>query len=658
MGEYVGYGSTPVNFGTSAYTFEFWFNWDGFVDSWTFIIDTGGGFTAYGQCGGFYINNPNTNNPTLAYYVTNATGNGQPGASWNTSTIIKTGTWYHVMVTRSGDNVRVYINGNEEGVRAGGSTWNGSTHNAHSGSMWINLLSTNFYSSGRYRGYVSSLRIVKNQVLTSGNFTPSKFPLFRGNVGHTGTNVVSSITGTEYIFMGGDRASYDDAQGGVITGYNNASGARLLPFGPFSPPIKYSQDYYGGSIYHDGSGDGYETSPAHSITVGTSNFTLEGWIYYTAWPGDSWLFNLPNSGSYSLVMMYMTTTYSLRLYMSTDGSSWNLINNASIQQLYPGQWYHLAFVRNGNNFNFYVDGISRYAFTNSTNFTLPIQGLKVSTQPGTPGSSTVNPLTGYTADVRFVLGDAVYTGNFTPPQRRSLLSRGSSLPYTSNANVNITFPASNVLYHLRGDSAGIVDMAGKNNFESLNTSRQISTDLKFGTGSMFFNGTNDYQYSPYNPLFNFCYDSFTIEAWINPITWISTKTIFSITGGSGNVPKLVMYMNNGVPIMHINGLTGASNRNDTSTAFVTANTWTHLAYVVTNLGYRTTGYTWYVNGANVSAGVSNVEYLFTTQPIYISYAGTDSPASFGYFHGYIDDLRVTKQARYTSNFTPTRARLR
>lgn len=661
VNEVVGYGSTPVNFGTSPYTFEFWFNWDGFVQSFTYIIDSGAGYSAYGTCGGFYINNPNTNTPQLYYYVQNAQGNGQPGASWSTTTIIKPGEWYHVMVTRSGDDVKVYINGNNEGVRQGGSTWNGTIHNAHSGSVWINILSTNFFTSGYYRGYVSNWRIIKNQVLVSGNFTPAKSPLYRGNVGHTGVNVASSITGTEYLFMGGDRASYDDPVGGIITGYNNATGAKLLPFGPFSPPVKYDTSYFGSSIRHDGSGDGYETAPAHSITVGTSNFTLEGWVYFNSWQADTWWLNLPNSGGYSLILFYMAGSYSLRLYMSTDGSSWNLVNNTTIQQLYPGQWYHLAFVRNGNNFNFYVDGISRYSFSNNANFTLPIQGLKVSTQPGTPGSSTVNAFDGYSADVRFTLGDAVYTGNFTPPQRRSLLSQGSALPYTNTANINTTFPAANVLYHVKGDVAGVTDATLKNNFETFNTSTQTPVNLQFGTGSLFFNGTNDYLIAPYNPLYNLCYDEFTIEAWVNPIQTITgspiTRSLLAITTGSGN--SLVFYLNGGNPMVLYQGMAQGNGTHVLATAnTVQPNTWTHIAYVVSSIGYRNTVFNGYLNGANISTGVANVEVLFTNQPIYLGQAATFTPVSFNWYHGYMDDVRITKGARYRSNFTPSRARTR
>jgi hypothetical protein len=258
--------------------------------------------------------------------------------------------------------------------------------------------------------------------------------------------------------------------------------------------------------------------------------------------------------------------------------------------------------------------------------------------------------------MRFTLGDAVYTGNFRPPQKRSLLSQGSALPYTNTANINTTFPAANVLYHVKGDVAGVLDVSGKNNFETLNSSRQTSVNLQFGTGSLFFNGTDDYLIAPYNPLYNFCYDEFTIETWINPIQLFTgspiTRAIMALTNGQGT-NSLIFYLDGGIPKINYINMGGGSGIH-TISSNVIANSWTHIAYVVSSIGFRNTIFTGFINGVNVSTGSCNVNILFSTANVFIGYAANHAPP-YNFYHGYLDDLRITKGARYLNNFTPKKA---
>lgn len=80
---------------------------------------------------------------------------------------------------------------------------------------------------------------------------------------------------------------------------------------------------------------------------------------------------------------------------------------------------------------------------------------------------------------------------------------------------------------------------------------------------------------------------------------------------------------------------------------ITANTWTHLAWVRYN-GVITL----YVNGVATGTKLNNANtlgYANTAAQIGSSTAGGEN-----LFDGAIDEFRITKMARYTSNFTPAR----
>jgi hypothetical protein len=70
-------------------------------------------------------------------------------------------------------------------------------------------------------------------------------------------------------------------------------------------------------------------------------------------------------------------------------------------------WYHVAVVRNGSIWNFYLDGVSLGSITNSSNFTSTTMNVGCLAQ-------AASPFVGNISNFRYVNGTAVYTSNFTP----------------------------------------------------------------------------------------------------------------------------------------------------------------------------------------------------------------------------------------------------
>ena len=190
--------------------------------------------------------------------------------------------------------------------------------------------------------------------------------------------------------------------------------------------ISTAQSKYGGSsIYFDGNGD-YLAMPANSsYDFGAGNFTIEMWINPSATglanSAQKFLFGKRASASaYASVLSFLTystvtSNFGVSFYLTQNGSSWVVQYHSPLTFVSPNVWTHLAFVRNGNEYALYVNGVktvinaslSGIVFNNSSAFS--VGSCYSSVSPGTSGFA------GYIDDFRVSKGIARYTSNFTPP---------------------------------------------------------------------------------------------------------------------------------------------------------------------------------------------------------------------------------------------------
>jgi hypothetical protein len=151
-----------------------------------------------------------------------------------------------------------------------------------------------------------------------------------------------------------------------------------------------------------------------------------------------------------------------------------------------------------------------------------------------------------------------------------------------------------------------------------------STQYKYGTKSLYFAGNGNYLSTPNNAIFQLGSGDWTIECWV----YITSATLNGI----------ICKRNAGTYDAYCIG-TDASN---------------NLWITITN-----TAGTWTLGGVNLASGVTpnTWHHVAVVRNVYDSgksvYIGnSDGGANGQNFNGYIDDFRLTKYARYTSNFTP------
>ena len=183
---------------------------------------------------------------------------------------------------------------------------------------------------------------------------------------------------------------------------NGGSGASGTQAQVIENGIALSDANSGGSVaFEDGDSLLLSSAVSSSGGTGTNDFTFECWYFQEKEDTNPYTLLFAKSAT-TQIAINRTNTGSLTFY--TGGS---YVLDAVGTAVTIGEWHHIAFVRSGTTVTGYVDGVSQGSGTYNGSFTLD----RVATYNGTSGYD----VHGYIKDVRWVIGTAVYTSNFTPP---------------------------------------------------------------------------------------------------------------------------------------------------------------------------------------------------------------------------------------------------
>ena len=165
--------------------------------------------------------------------------------------------------------------------------------------------------------------------------------------------------------------------------------------------IDTAQSVFGGaSLLLDGTGDSIHTSDSADFDFGTGDFTIDFRLRYNGSPTGTQTFFSQRSGTkhefyYDGSQLYFDSGPTL-------GVNWTPSS---------GTWYHIALVRNGNNFMFFVDGtqVGTTQVSASATNNLATDAYIGAREDGSNG------LNGWLDEYRISKGIARWTSNFTPP---------------------------------------------------------------------------------------------------------------------------------------------------------------------------------------------------------------------------------------------------
>lgn len=183
----------------------------------------------------------------------------------------------------------------------------------------------------------------------------------------------------------------------------------------------------------------------------------------------------------------------------------------------------------------------------------------------------------------------------------------------------------------------ITDRQGKT-VSAVGNAQLSTTQKKFGTASLYLDGTGDYANIATNPDFNFGTGDFSIETWVYPTATGTYRTLVDLRSSAGDTGGIILGLSDTDALyFYYNG-----NYRIGPAGSVPVNTWTHIALS------RVSGTTKaFVNGTQVGSSYADTNN-YAQRPVRI---GAD-PNGLYTFTGYFDDIRISKGiGRYSSNFT-------
>jgi hypothetical protein len=656
---YAANGPMDLATGQPSWTVECWFYCTNYAAKQTTIFDasgrvgvansalafwlsaTGVGAWIIGNGGGLYI----------AYVPTMAT-------------TFALGTWYHVAMVRntSTGRAQVYVNGvldaNSNIVTSG------NMGNAYSLDFSIGSdIATQLAGTALFYGYISNLRAVKGVAVYTGNFTVPSIPLTvtqssSGNIAAIsgsqtsllilqGTPIAdaslnsisitnSAVTMTQLVV--GIGTTFLSLQNSTLIDNSIANSPIVKYYGSVSPSIfsqstpvtdGYASVYFNGatllqytnstattsqypavdasnnaflitptgsptanvaapsiaplsavnSISFNGSTQYLTVPNSTAITLDTGDFTIEAWVYTTVLNGQNGIFGKREVGQFiGVIFRVLNTTNKLVMQIAnTSGTSWAIDSNLD---------FGLPALTTNTWYHVALvrSGSSFRIYQNGVGGTVYTYAGTIShtTAPGyigkSDGASGNQFWNGYISNFRVTKGVAVYTGNFTVPAAPLTITQSSS-------------------------GANIAAITGSQT-------------------SLLVQATNGW----------------TAECWVYPSGDYSVyRTIFAKRVSASATTEFEGYLRltTGV-IGFYNGTTSYE-----STTTLTANTWSHCAWV-----YTGTNIVIYVNGTQVYT--SAVTITTNTEPLVIGGARGYSE----YFLGYLSNFRFTRGMVYTGAFTP------
>ncbi len=582
--------SSVTAFGTGNFTIEF---------NYYLIAHASGSIGQIYESGtnGIGILVENTNQ--LRVFQRDGAGTSTTLIASGTATAIPVNAWSYIALVRTGtgaNQLTLYINGSSVGT----------------GTSSANYTSTTGYINGRYTGanyfpvicYISNLRVsTTNRTIT----VPTAFYTSDAN-----TTLLTCIS-NRFVNV---------ANGNALTVLSTATvEPSVQAFAPFAPQYQWTAPVIGGSGYFDGSS--YLTvGGGSSLAFGSGNFSLEMFVYQTSSGTLRKIYDArPSATAGNYPVLDIDVGNVARFLVDSTV----LITGTTV--IPANTWAHVLVSRVSGNLRLFVNGVQDGStVSNSTNFANATARPAIAVR----GSTLANDFfIGYISSVRVLIGSG-FTSVTVP-----------TAPLTAITNTSLLLNFTN---------AGIFDSTAKNNLETV-ADAQVSTSIvKYGSGSMYFDGTGDYLTIRNSPILSFGTGDVTVECWVNPIAISGIRTIIDtrVSGAYGN-DAFTFQLVDGVFSVYAGAYSGAVALISAGSAVPTA-AWTHITFTRANGINRV-----FVNGALITTNTNawNQTYVSTT-PYYVGQTvGLDRP-----FNGYIDDLRITNgYARYTANFKPPQVAL-
>ena len=586
------------NVGTSDFTIEAWVFIPSDMDQYDCIAWLQEANHSSAGDNGFFIRANNSN--TIEFAVLSG------GTVFNAvSSAVSFNEWHHLSISKSGTTMYYSVDG---------TVANRSAPSGINNSKYLNIGAADANGSVSYpfKGLISNVRFIIGTALYTSSFTPSTSPL-------------TAITNTKFLGCQSNRFVDNSANNYTVSTSGNAA---VSAFGPFLTSEVYDAGVNGASWYCDAQGDYLSMSTGGTALQNPSTFTLEGWIYMKQAPASgvaTAIFAQGNAGQTALYNSYSVGVRSdLAPRVVTAGFQQETIQSSTAINL--NEWAHLALTWDGTTWSLYQNGVRE-------------------------GTSTSQPISTTNYNQAYFGRDYYDDSRFAPKCFYSDIRMVTSLLYTGSTYTVPTAPLTAVantqlLVHCK--EAQAIDSAAQNNLTLFSTAKTSTTQSKFGGASLLLDGNSDYANFP--------------ETEANNIDGAGDWTVeffWRFNNNTSPVYQMLLTKGYGLQIYTINGGLALALSYDNSNYFISTtggttlsnDTWYHVAVVKNGTSYKV-----YLDGTSeTNLGGTSSSTLGTGGGRW--HLGALETAELTYpANGYMDSVRISKLARYTSNFTaPTAA---
>jgi len=454
----------------------------------------------------------------------------------------------------------------------------------------------------------------------------------------TGTGVTANTTITALGTGTGGVGTYTVSQSQTVVsttitsdGFpitrNPATGPNAPTQGTFSP---FSQTGWGGAF--NTSTTYLTVTDTANLRFGSSNFTIEAWVYRNASGATQ---TIASKGA-STPTGWVFQISSADKLVFTDTST-SITGATSIA---ANTWTYVAVVRAGTGTNqttLYVNGTSDGTGTSATNFNQTSNMLVGADR------STTNFANGYISNLR--LSNTNRTISSTPTT--ALTADANTIFLSLNLN-RFQYTDSTAAY----TNISVTGTPSVVAFSPFNPTASWSATTYGGSG--YFDGSGDYLTVPDNVALRFGTGDFDIEFWYNGIVGPTNSQFVISKFTAGSFPSQMAYVVAVVRNDHPTNPRGISVYLG-STSFLVGsgniqdNTWCHIAVTRESGSVKV-----FINGTQVGTTQTITNDITNTSTLFI---GASNDAS-SLVTGYVSNVRIVKgSAVYTSNFTPPTAPL-
>lgn len=604
---YAAMSTSIIDFkSTASFTVEGWINLTGVGQTSHIMLST----TDFSSTVNWYIGVDATTRKMIVYWYTGSV------VTCLGTTVLDYGKWYFLQFRANNGAITMGLNGVQETLT--GTTTLGSPGNS------------TYLSLGLERTYVNPCYLY--DVRISNTVRAFTLP----------TTPMSSDANTT-LLTARKRSIKDDSSLNTTL----LTAGLTQPYTPFGRGTRatYSPVTHGGSIYFDGSGDRINTTLTPSLTLGTTDHTIEFWMYPHGIQGNYGVIWRYSSAS----TLQATNDY----YFSVNGVgpaiTWllggsgvwavNITLTAADYNASLNNWTHVVLTRSGSAFRLFFNGVLKGYATSSQSIAAQGSSFVI----GEDGGS--NFFKGFISDFSMKVGSI-------PTAYQTASTTTGTVVFTP-PTAPVPVAAADIM-HYNNTSAGVYDTAGRTIIETTPTTAgygtcRLSNVSKYGNSSIFFSGGYQWCYLgngnlPVLPTLG----DFTVECWIYPTN--SDITLMALNTAASAFAALRVSLNATGTIGLLSSTNGSSFAiNTTSSVCLTFNAWQHVAFV--RYGNNIVIYH---NGSAVltSTAIGATTALMAGVESILGALDFRNNADFiSFYNGYIDDFRVTNTARYQGNFT-------